>query len=499
MKRLNFLDTGILLEETREIPMHIGFVSLYTMPEGVDEQTFLSELADTLRDVEDFQYPFGVRLKTGRLGLAGASYWESDPSIDIDYHICRSALPHPGCYRELFNHVSRLHSTLLDRSRPLWEVHLIEGLENRQFAVYLKAHHAAMDGERFIHIARSMLSPNPEDRQADSPLSLATGERYRAALRREIPDPVSDKELRNVAEVLEASFDSSVNAYCALKRLSNSLQDKAGALALPFKGVPRTSINTPVGGARYFVGQSWPFARIRAIGKAFGGTFNDAVLAMCAGALRTYLQNHAELPEKSLKVLVPVSLRSEGDIDSSNKVATIRADLATNIKDPARRMAVIQASIRAGKEFYMDMSPTEAQVFSAVLMMPGVFLGQLGLASRLPAFNTVISNIPGIRQPMYWNGARLEACYPVSVLMEGVALNITLVTYDKSVDFGIIACRRSMPQAHRLVDYMEQALVELEEVAGLPAFKTKDKVKAKPKSVLREKSTTRSKSKKRSK
>ncbi|MGI9287952.1 MAG: WS/DGAT domain-containing protein, partial [Pseudomonadales bacterium] len=246
-----------------------------------------------------------------------------------------------------------------------------------------------------------------------------------------------------------------------------------------------------VHGARRFVAQSWPFARIRAVGKAFDGSFNDAVLAMCAGALRHYLLNHAELPDKSLKAMVPVSLRQKGDIDSSNAVGSISADLATNIKDPGKRFAAIKASTRAGKALLQQMSPGEAQVFSTVLQMPGMLLMPLGLASRLPPFNTVISNVPGIAQPMFWNGARLDGSYPVSIVTEGVALNITLVTYDQNVDFGFIACRRSIPQAQRLIDYMEQSLVELEDAAGLRKPKPKARTKVKAKAKTKAKRPTR--------
>ena len=483
MKKLNYVDTGFLLAETRETPMHVGGISLYTLPEGVDEQEFLHSLADNLRDLDRFLPPFGDRLKTGPLGLAGPAYWEPDPVLDIDYHIRHSALPKPGRYRELFNLVSRLHGTLLDRNRPLWEMHLIEGLQDRQFATYTKTHHAAVDGARSIHLARSMLSADPAARLPESPLSLTAWERYRAGLELKNPRTFSNEEIRNVADVLKARMDSGAQVYGALKRFTMAWAGQGGALALPFRQVPRSSINTSVDSARRFVAQSWPFARIRAVGKAFNGTFNDAVLAMCAGALRTYMENHAELPDESLKALVPVSVRQEGDIDSSNAVAAISADLATNIKDPIKRFIAIQESVKAGKAFYNDLSPAEVTLVSMVMQAPAMLMMQLGLADRLPSVNTTISNVPGIQQPMYWNGARLDGSYPASIVTDGMALNITLVTYDKNVDFGITACRRSVPQAQRLIDYMEQALAELEDAAGLvkPKRKTKPKAKAKPK------------------
>ena len=475
--------------------MHVGGVSLYTLPQGANEQEFLHGLANNLRDVKEFLPPFGDRLKTGPLGLAGPAYWEPDPSLDLDYHIRHSALPGPGRYRELFNLVSRLHGTLLDRNRPLWETHLIEGLQNRQFAVYAKTHHAAVDGARSMHLARSMLSADPKVRLSESPMSLAAWERYRATLRRKGQHDFSDEEVRNVVEVLKARFDTSKHIYGAVRQFAQAWTGRGGSLMLPFMKVPRSSINTSVDGARRFVAQSWPFARIRAVGKAFNGTFNDAVLAMCAGALRRYLEVHAELPTESLKAMVPVSIRREGDIDSSNAVASINADLATNIKDPARRFVAIQESVKAGKAFYKEMSPAEIQLITLVMAAPAMLLMPLGLASRIPAFNTVISNVPGILEPMYWNGARLDGSYPVSIVTDGVALNITLLTNDKNVDFGIVACRRSVPQVQRLIDYMEDSLVELEDAAGLARPKRESKPEAKPKAKAKAKPKAKPKAK----
>jgi WS/DGAT/MGAT family acyltransferase len=480
MKKLSLIDVAFLANETRRQPMHVGGLSLYSLPEGADEQTFLQDFASILRDVDEFQRPFGERLKTGPLGLAGQVFWERDSAMDIAYHIRHSALPRPGRYRELFTLVSRLHGTLLDRERPLWEMHLIEGLQNRQFAVYMKTHHAAIDGVRSIHLARSMLSNDPRAPLVDSPLSLAAGERYREALQRTVQPDLDDEALRNVADALKASFDSGTQLVGALRRASGAWLGRGGALKLPFMEVPRSAINTPVDGARRFVAQSWTFARLRRMGRAFDGTFNDAVLAMCAGALRRYMQNYTELPPRSLKAMVPVSLRREGDLESSNAIGSISVDLATDMADPVKRFAAIQASARAGKDFYAEMSSAEAQLFSTLLQLPGLLLAPLGLASRLPPFNTIISNVPGPQEPMYWNGARLDGMYPASIVTEGIALNITLVSAGENVDFGITACRRSLPHAQRLIDYMEDALVELEEAAGLSEAAAGRKAPKKP-------------------
>ncbi|MFT4714538.1 MAG: diacylglycerol O-acyltransferase [Candidatus Azotimanducaceae bacterium] len=466
-KKLTMIDTSFLLAENRKSPMHVGGLHLFTLPEGADEQKFLHGLAKNLRAVDVLQPPFGNRLSMGRLGLAGPVFWEPEESLDLEYHIRHSALPKPGRYRELFALASRLHGTLLDRNRPLWEMHLIEGLRNRQFAIYFKFHHAAVDGARSMHLTNSMYSPDENARDQGSALSFEVQERYRAQLEAARPSNYSDQELRNVADAVKQTFDTSKQVLGSLKKLVDGWRGKGGALALPWIDVPRSSINTPVDGARRFVAQSWPFARIRNVGKALDGTFNDAVLAMCAGGLRRYMLEHSELPEKSMKAMVPVSLREKGDIDSSNAVGAISADLATDIDDPVQRFKKIQASMVAGKALFEGLKPKEAALLLQLLQAPGLLIFPLGLMSKFPPFSTVISNVPGPRQPMYWEGAKLNGLYPASIVTEGISLNITLVSYDQNVDFGITACRRSMPQVQRLIDYMDESLIELEQAAGI--------------------------------
>jgi len=497
MKRLSLIDSAFLMLESRETPMHVGGFNLFTLPDGANEQEFLHGLADNMRTADSFQSPFGDKLKVGRLGMLGPLYWEPDNSLDLEYHIRHSALPKPGRFRELFALVSRLHGTLLDRNRPLWEMHLIEGLENRQFAVYSKFHHAAIDGVRSIHLTQSMYSADPRERIHDSPLSMAARDRYLAAL--DVPPP-TETHLRNVAEMLKSTFDSGSNMLGALRQYAGAWTGSSESLTVPWRKVPASTINTKVDGARRFVAQSWPFARIRAVGKALDGTFNDAVLAMCAGALRTFLQNHGELPRESLKSMVPVSLRRPGDMDSSNAVGAISADLATNVKDPIKRFRKIKASMEAGKAMFQQMSPSEAALFLQLIQLPGLALVPLGLATRFPPYSTVISNVPGPRQPMYWNGARLEGIYPASIVTDGIAMNITLVTYDTQVDFGVIGCRRSLPQIQRMIDYLEDSLVELEDAAGISSAgavksASSSSAKASPKAKARPKANTRSKAK----
>ncbi len=481
MKLLSPADKLFLLAERRESPMHVGGLNLFTLPDGVDEQEFLHNLADNMRLANSFQHPFSMRLKIGRTGILGPVSWKEDASLDLDYHIRHGALPKPGRYRELFSLVSRLHGTLMDRNRPLWELNLIEGLQNRQFAVYSKFHHAAVDGIRAVSLIQSMFSSDPDERINDSPLSLEAGERYRKALQsqQQLIEPPDVSEIENVANALKKQFDSSAQLARALGRVARTwaLQGRGDALQVPWFKVPPSPINTRIDGARRFVAQSFDFARIKAVGKALDGTLNDAVLAMCAGALRRQLESQNGLPDESLKAMVPISLRKPGDLDSGNAVGAISADLATNIADPVDRFVAIQASMRAGKSLYDNLSAREAMLLNVLVQTPALLVYPLGLITRFPPISTTISNVPGPRHKMYWNGATLNGIYPASIVVDGVALNITLVSYHDQLDFGITACRRSLPQAQRFIDYLEESLAELERALGITSSAGRERAK----------------------
>jgi len=478
MRRMPITDAFFLLAESRRTPMHVGGLNLFTLPKEVDDASFLANLGQILRYDGELRRPFGEKLKTGALGVAGNIFWEEEDEMDMEYHVRHSALPKPGRYRELFALVSRLHSTLLDRSRPLWELHLIEGLPNHQFATYFKAHHCAIDGVGSMHLMSSMFSTNARSKVKISPFSKEAYELYKSQLasdRSHQPKPRED-EVKAVAELLREQFGGTVNVARALRDAANVWLGRNTSMAVPFHRIPKSAVSTRITGARRFVAQSWPFERVRAMGKAYDGTLNDAVMAMCAGALRKHLQEQRDLPKISLKAMAPVSLRAAGDVDSANAVGMVIADLATNVRDPGKRFRTIQASMNAAKAQLQQMSPGEIQVYTGITQAPLLLTQLTGLASRFPAFSTVISNVPGPRERRYWNGARLDGMYPVSIPFDGAAINFTLVSNYENLDFGIVACRKSVPHVQRLIDYMEESLVELEDAAGLrrrrPAKKT---------------------------
>jgi len=465
--RLSLLDATFLMGENRDTPMHVGGVSLYRYPEGANKQRFLRGLREILVSCDDMRPPFNQRLSSNLMSRANLAFsWETDRGIDLDYHVRHSALPKPGRYRELFTLVSRLHSTLLDRSRPLWELHLIEGLANNQFATYLKTHHCMMDGVASMHMAQSMLSDSAQGYVDYSLFSREAWERYKRLLpSRETA--VTRTDIRSLGQRIVDQVGGGVNLAAALLKFGNVWIGGGRPLNVPWHAVPRGPISSSVTGSRRFVAQTWPRDRVRAVCKALDGTLNDVVLAMCAGALRRYLLDAGELPARPLKAMVPISLRVEGDMESANAVGFIIANLGTHREDPEERFLEIQASMQAGKKIYSNLSAGEAGLFSQLAMSPLVITTLLGLGQVLPAYNLVISNVPGPRGTMYWNGARLEGLYPASIVLHGQALNITLVSYDGHLDFGIIACRRSLPHVQRLIDCLEVALCELEELAGI--------------------------------
>lgn len=493
MRRLDLTSTGFLLLEKRETPMHVGGVNLFSFPDGVNKEAFLADMIERLRTTAEFRRPFGDYVVTGKTGL----FWETDEHIDMDYHVRHSALPAPGRYRELFALASRLHTTLLDRTRPLWELHVIEGLQNNQFAVYNKVHHAAIDGVGAMHITQAMCSEDPNDSAGFAPFSLEAYNKYKEARFRDAPKPVkaTDPSLRNVIEVLKQQYGSSIQLATALRRFGMAFVGRSGNLAVPWHNVPRTSLNAQVSGARRFVAQSFEFSRIRALCKELDASVNDIVLAMCAGALRRYLLTRDELPMHSLKAMAPVSVREEGDLDSANAIGFITADLATNVHDPEKRLRTIQESMNAGKSLLRELSPAEISLFMQLTQMPALLTSVLGLGARFPAFSTVISNVPGPRKPLYWNGARLDGMYPASIVFDGFAMNITLVSYHDHLDFGIVACRRSMPQIQRIIDHLDESLRELESVAGIASPKAKTRSKTKPKAKVAAKNRAKTPSK----
>jgi len=446
--------------------MHVAGLNLLEFPERVHRRNFMARLGDCYSSTTELRKPFAHRVAHGALGRFGPLYWEHDPDLDLDYHVRHSALPEPGRYRELFALVSRLHAALLDRSRPLWEVHLIEGLRDRQFAVYTKLHHATIDGVAGVRLTEGGCSPDPTANTDLSPLSIEAHDRFKAqhGHARDKDLAPSEFELKAMAEFFKAQFDTSAHILGVIKNYAATWLGLGNGLAVPWRHVPHTVINSQVSGSRRFVAQSWSIDRVRAVSEATDATINDVVLAMCSGALRRYLEEQGDLPEHSLRALVPVSVREKNDFDSAVAVSYIVADLGTRHEDPADRLEAIVDSTLAGKEMLGELTAREASLYASLMQTPLFIASLMGVADWFPPVSTVISNVPGPRDQLYWNGAPLLGSYPVSAVFHGFALNITFVSYHGNLDFGIIACRRSVPRVQRLIDYLEQSLSELEDM-----------------------------------
>jgi diacylglycerol O-acyltransferase len=445
-------DSVFLLTESREHPMHVGGLQLFEPPEGAGPE-FAREVYDTLVANRDFQPTFLKRPSWVLGGVANVAWTYDDPDdIDLGYHVRRSALPSPGRVRDLLELTSLLHGSLLDRHRPLWEAYLVEGLNDGRFAFYTKFHHSLIDGVSALKLMQRALSTDPNESELRAIWSLPR--------RRHSAGRSRWQTLRQVAGSVAALGPST----WSLARAALVEQQ----LTLPF-AAPRTMLNVPIGGARRCAAQSWSLDRIKSIKRAAGVTVNDVVLAMCSGALRYYLTDAHALPDTPLIAMVPVSLRTADEADSGgNMVGSILCNLATDVEDPAKRLETISESMRGNKEVFAQLPRLQALALSAFLIAPLGLAALPGFVSSAPPpFNIVISNVPGPTQPIYWAGARMDGNYPLSIPLDGQALNITLVNNADKMDFGLVGCRRSVPHLQRLLGDLETSLKDLERAVGV--------------------------------
>ncbi len=453
MQLISPTDSIFLMAESREHPMHVGGLQLFEPPAGISGSDFLREMHQGMIAQQEFQPTFRKRPATIFGGFANIG-WSLDNEVDLDYHLRRSALPAPGRVRDLLELASRLHGTLLDRHRPLWEAHLIEGLNDGRFAVYVKFHHALIDGVSALKLTQRTLSTDPDDTELRVPWNLPP-KRHRES-----------NQTSPLQALTRAAGSVAALAPSTLRLARAALLEQQ--LTLPF-GAPPTMLNVRIGGARRVAAQSWPLGRIRGVKEAAGVTVNDVVLAMCAGALRYYLVEREALPLTPLIAMVPVSLRTEAEADSGgNMTGVVLCNLGTDTDDPAKRLETINTSMRNNKKVLSQLPRVQALALSAMTIAPLGLAALPGFVSSTPPpFNIVISNVPGAREPMYWRGARLDGNYPLSIVLDGQALNITLANNADNLDFGLVGCRRSVPHLQRLLGHLDTALKDLERAVGV--------------------------------
>jgi WS/DGAT/MGAT family acyltransferase len=451
-KRLTPSDAMFLYGESRETMMHVAGLMLFSPPPDADPD-HLRHLMDEVRAGVPVYPPFNLKLRNPDFLASPMQAWVEVDDLDLEYHVRRTALPSPGDERELGIVASRLHGNPIDLHRPPWELHLIEGLERGRFGIYIKVHHALVDGYSAMRIMVNALSPDPGERDRPLPFSIRQPAR---------PPRDGDAEpgihFPEMLAAVRAQYGATKTVARALLKVAQGKHE----LVTP-RQAPKCVLNARISRSRRFATQTLALDRVKAVAKASGGTLNDVILALSAASLRRYLSERDALPTAPLIAMLPVSVRAKDDTGGGNAVGAILVSLATDLEDPKERFAAIIASTTKAKQQLQGMTKGEILSYSALLTAPSMMQMLPGFAGRVrPTFNVVISNVPGPDQAMYFRGARLEASYPLSIPVHGQALNITCNSYAGQVCFGFTGCRDTVPKLQRLAVYTGEALAELE-------------------------------------
>ena len=465
MDHLSSMDAAFLHFETPETPMHVGSLMLFELPDGYSGD-FYEDVKALVAKRMHLATLFHRKLAQMPFELA-EPVWIEDDDIDLDYHVRNLTLRRPGNLAQLEQLIARLHSSLLDRSRPLWEIYVIDGLENGQIAYYTKAHHSGIDGKAGVELAKVFYDLSPEVREVPPPRRARQRHNYQLGMVELLRAALSNAGTQYIR--LGKLLPQAAKAVVAAIKLVRSRKTVPGQRKLGLGLAPKTIFNAGITNQRSFTTLTLPLADIKALGKQVGGTVNSVVMAMCSSALRRFLLDRNLLPKKPLIAMVPVSLRSAGDDSMNNQVSAIRVDLATELADPAARFRAIHASSEAAKAVVSELKPVlgvDLPMTGAPWLMTGLasLFGRSNLASNMPAAaNVAISNVPGIPVPLYLAGARMLHYYPVSIPYHGTALNITVQSYAGQLEFGLTACRRvlSQDESHELTGYLMAALQEI--------------------------------------
>lgn len=511
MKTLSGLDATFLYLETPETPMHVGSLQLYELPRGF-KGSFRKAMRDHIAKRMHLAPIFSRRLVFMPFDL-GHPIWVEADEVDLDFHIRKV----PGkrlTVRQAEAMAARLHGQLIDREHPLWEFHVFDDIatpagmevEGRLVGFYSKIHHAALDGKGGTVLANAILDLAPTPREVPP------------------PDPTRKKRSGSdlkIGEMIGAVFSNSLAQYAKLAR---SLPAAAGSVGgavmrqsvqggskgvtslrpkMPVQLAPKTIFNVGITSQRSFATATIPFAECRAMAKAAGGSFNDIVLWICATALRSYLQDHGGVPKKSLVAAMPVSLREESNKELNNQASITVVQLGTHLANPMKRMNAILESTAKVKQALSGLKsvlPTDYPSLLAPWLVGGagkiVFktYGRAGVTERIPAIaNLAISNVPGPQVPLYMAGAKMLTFHPLSIVMHGLALNITIQTYAGRVDFGLISDRKAVPELQKLADALESAFEEaralfVQQLAAVPQAPAKAAPRRKVAQATREKS-----------
>ena len=450
MRPLHPIDFIFLSLEKRQQPMHVGGLFLFQIPENAPA-SFIQNLVADIRNSKSIPIPpFNNKLN----GL----FWDEDEEFDLDHHFRHIALPQPGRILELLTYISQEHSSLIDRAKPLWTCHIIEGIEGNRFAMYFKIHHAMVDGIAGMRLVEKSLSQDPNAKSIVPPWCVE-GPR---AKRLKEPNVSRFKKIMNG---VMGQLESTPRVMYELSQTVIKDMGRNPDYVSSFQA-PSSILNQRVSSSRRFAAQSFEFDRLRHISKSLGVTINDIVLAICSGALREYLLSQDALPKKPLIAMVPASVRDD-DSSMSNRITMILANLGTHKEDPLERLTIVRRSVQNAKEKFKRMNSNQILNYSACVYSAAGLNIASGLMPKRQAFNLVISNVPGPREPLYWNGARLDALYPASIILDGQALNITMTSYLDKLEVGLTACRNALPKMQNLLTHLEEEIQRFEAIVGV--------------------------------
>jgi diacylglycerol O-acyltransferase len=488
MRQLTSLDTQFLALENDRQSGHVAGLAILD-PSTTDRGALdVVDIQELILQRLPLLPPLRWRLAEVPFGL-DYPYWVDDPGFDLDFHVRELALPAPGSDEQLSEQVARITSRPLDRARPLWELYLIHGLRGGNVGMLTKIHHALIDGISGAEIMGLLLDLGPEgpsmpeehewkgeaERMPSSAELLARAAlglpRYPLRFLRALPRAVPNVKDTPFGTLPGAGIAGSITSrLLGLAGGSPPARDAKRFVA------PHTSFNGRISAHRRFAFGQLSLVEVKAIKNHRGTTVNDVLVSICAGAVRRWLIEHEELPEQPLVAQVPVSVRSEEQIGTyGNRILLMSAPLFTNLADPVERL-------QATHEFLADMKERHKALPATLLqdanhfIPPAVFARAAQLTFRLstssighPTWNLVISNVPGAQIPLYCAGARLVANYPISVITDGMGLNITLMSYLDNVDIGIVADRDQMPDVQRLIDWLADEVRELTPAAAKPS------------------------------
>jgi diacylglycerol O-acyltransferase / wax synthase len=479
MRQLTSLDAQFLALENARQTGHVAGLAIYDTSTAPDGRLSCAEMKDLLAARLHLLPPLRWRLTEVPFGV-DYPYWVDDVDFDLDFHVRELALPTPGTDQQLAEQVARLHSRPLDRARPLWELYVISGLETGHTAVYTKIHHAVIDGVSGAEITGMLLDLTPEVRTVEPTATTTAGRRagqaemlaravvglprYPWRLLRSLPSAVPNLE--------ETQF-SAIPGAATFGRLVGRLESMVGLggdrVSRGDLRAPKTRFNGRISAHRRFAFGRLDLARVKAVKASYDCTVNDVIVTLCAAAVRRWLLEHDELPSEPLVTQVPVSVRTSEQAGTyGNRILMLGAPLFTDIADPVERLRRTSAELSVMKDRHRAL-PAELLQDVNHFIPPALFSRAAGLTFRLatsaagrPQWNLVVSNVPGPQFPLYCAGARLVAHYPVSVVTDGMGLNITAMSYNGHVDVGVIADRDQIPDVWCLVDWIEEALAELE-------------------------------------